>query len=295
MAAKTSVVMGVVFFAGLAILCRPATASEPAKPGDKVKMHFTCMLPNGKIAATSEAKVTEDGSLPKASIFVAREATEPLVVEAGDDCSSCGNPEERVFEEAIMASIAREVVGMRQGESQTLNLGAQLHRSVDPSKSMSNEGVLQINRERIRPKRIVMTREEYRQNSGKEPEETQPYSPWRTAAIPCNVASVSEKEVIVQCRSENGARVATPFGEGIVSETDKGFRILIDAKVGHLIRSGGFVGRIVNVDDRMITIDYRHPFGGETLKCEVKIDSIEQRAESKEAKSEAGTSVSSKQ
>jgi FKBP-type peptidyl-prolyl cis-trans isomerase 2 len=40
------------------------------------------------------------------------------------------------------------------------------------------------------------------------------------------------------------------------------------------VRSGGMIGRIVQVTDRMITIDYSHPFGYETLKCEVKVEDV---------------------
>jgi FKBP-type peptidyl-prolyl cis-trans isomerase 2 len=71
--------------------------------------------------------------------------------------------------------------------------------------------------------------------------------------------------------------VQTPFGKGTVKESGNVYIIDIDAKVGALVRSGPMVGRIVEVGEGetgTITIDYSHPFGGESLDCDITLEGI---------------------
>ena len=49
------------------------------------------------------------------------------------------------------------------------------------------------------------------------------------------------------------------------------YLIAINAQTGNLVRSGGFVGRVIAVDEQLITVDYGHPFGGEPLLCDVQV------------------------
>ena len=68
--------------------------------------------------------------------------------------------------------------------------------------------------------------------------------------------------------------VQTPFGVGRIREEADAYKIDIDARKGSLIRSGPLVGRITDVDDQFMVIDYRNPFGGETLSCDVTVSKI---------------------
>ena len=72
--------------------------------------------------------------------------------------------------------------------------------------------------------------------------------------------------------AQPGSVVDTPFGKGTIKENEKNYEIVIDASVGHLVRSQGLVGRVSEVQDRTIVIDYGNPFGGETLSCDVKVE-----------------------
>jgi FKBP-type peptidyl-prolyl cis-trans isomerase 2 len=265
--------MGAALLAGAFLICGDVRAADVIKPGDKVTINFTCRLSNGQIAATTDRTLTEDPNATKSAVLVPRGTADPLAMTAGAEQPELGKQSERGFEGEILTRLAGLVVGMKEGESQSFLLEA----SPIPAKSKEEAMVMQISRERLRPKDVKMTREEYLQQTGREAEVGQPYRVDRAIAIPCQVVSVSPEEVMVKCRLENGARVETPFGEGVVTESEKGYRITINAKIGHLVRTGGFVGRIAKVDDRMITIDYSHPFGYEALKCEVKTQNKEQR------------------
>lgn len=68
--------------------------------------------------------------------------------------------------------------------------------------------------------------------------------------------------------------VDTPFGKGAIRENEKNYEIVIDASVGSLVRTRGLVGRISEVRDGSIVVDYGHPFGGETLTCDIKVEPL---------------------
>jgi hypothetical protein len=99
--------------------------------------------------------------------------------------------------------------------------------------------------------------------------------------FPGKVESVTDKEVIVRLSPESRKEVVTPFGRGTIRELLDGYEIVIDARPGSLVRSGGFIGRITNVDDREITVDYTNPFGRETLVCDVLVESIKSASQEK--------------
>ena len=52
--------------------------------------------------------------------------------------------------------------------------------------------------------------------------------------------------------------------------------------MGILVRSAYLIGRITDVDDKTMTIDYRNPFGGATLSCDVTIQSITEAESNKD-------------
>jgi len=135
-----------------------------------------------------------------------------------------------------------------------------------------DERIIRMARVRRRPRVMRMMKEEYTRRIGKAPEVSQKvvFDP----AIPGEVTSVTETEVIVRFSAKPGAEVDTPFGRGVIREKQDRYEIVIDANVGTLVRSGPIVGRIVGVDERLITIDYGDPFGGEALVCDVMVESV---------------------
>ena len=266
------IIKGICFTAaGLALgACATIQPAVPIKPGDNVKIDFTCRLSNGEIAATTDRALASDDGVKKASIFQVRRSEEPLVITAGPDEKLYGRRGQMGFEGEIVAEAAEALVGMKPGETR------QFQVKRERNKPMGNEPmVLEMARIRTRAKEVRMTPEEYRGRTGKDPEVGQVYTV--DPAIPGKVESVSEQQVLIRFHAEPGAKVKTPLGQGELRETDKNYEIVIDAKKGDLVRTGAMVGRIVEVGERMITIDYSHPLGYEELKCEVKARNIEQR------------------
>jgi FKBP-type peptidyl-prolyl cis-trans isomerase 2 len=267
--AKTKAVMGAALLAGAFLICGDLKAADVIKPGDKVKIDFTCRLGNGEIAATTDKKISADTNIRKSSVFQPRQDDEALVITAGQDEAVYGKTGERPFEGEIVAEMGTAVVGMTPGETKNLNIKR------DPRNPQGNEPMfLDMARVRTRPKEMKMTADEYQSRTGKAPEVGQEYT--MDPAVPGKVSSISGGEVVVRFKAVSGTRVKTPLGQGEIRDGEKQYEIVIDAKKGDLVRSGGMIGRIVQVTDRMITIDYSHPFGYEALKCEVRAQSIEQ-------------------
>lgn len=246
-------------------------AAEQVKAGEKAMIHCTCRFKSGELAATTREALANDPSVPKSSVFQPAREYRPVPVVAGDGADATRGPNPgapRGFEGEISRQLGPKLVGMAVGERRVLDVASGV-----PAGLKHEDRFLQMARVRQRPKFLRMTPEEYKMRTQKDPQVDQAYV--IDPAVPGKVVSVDEKEVVIQFSAQPGQEVKTPLGKGVIREAEKHWEIVIDAKKGDLIRSGPMVGRIVEVDDRTITIDYGHPFGGEALSCEVEVVSIE--------------------
>ena len=114
---------------------------------------------------------------------------------------------------------------------------------------------------------MKMPKGDYEYRAHKSPAAGQPFI--IDPAFPGWVTAVSEQEVVIQFRAVPGNVIETPFGPGRIREEQDRYLVDIEAREGRLVRTGNRIGRIVKVDDKMILLDYRHPFGYETLMCDV--------------------------
>jgi len=265
--------IGMIWFAmslGLMGLWETPWAAEMVKAGDKVLIDCTCRLKNGEVAATTSGALARDPSVPKAPVFLPTQEYRAVLVVAGDGggLPQAPNLNRESFEGEISRRLAPGLVGMAVGEKKTMELASEVPAGLKP-----DDRFLQMARVRQRAKEIRMSRDQYRFRTGKDPEVGQDFV--LDPAIPGKVAAVTDTEVVVRFAAQPGQRVKTPFGAGVIRETEKNWEIVIDAREGDLVRSGPLVGRIVDVDERMIAIDYGHPFGGEKLTCDVTVDGVE--------------------
>ncbi|HYA42056.1 MAG TPA: hypothetical protein VEF34_12180 [Syntrophobacteraceae bacterium] len=262
-------VLGTVFF--LSFFCflhNPgpyAVEKDTIKPGDKVGIQFTCRFPNGEIAASTSSAVAKDSSLRKSAVYLPRSKDDPLEVTAGQSAAEKRFPVP--FLDEIVTRIAASVPGMRPDETRTIEI-----RSERPVAVPEKEQFLELARIMQRPKEIRMSRDEYKSRAGKDPELGAEYA--LDPDIPGKVASVSENEVLVRCSAQSGSVIETPFGKGTVRENGDRIEIVIEAARGTLVRMGPIVGRISDAREKMFTIDFGDPFGGEPLACEVKAERI---------------------
>jgi hypothetical protein len=229
--------------------------------GDRVEVALTCRIPSGELAASTS--LSEGGeAVAKASVFTPRSTSEPLVIAAGPGAGAPPAGRERSFEEEILERIGAEIVGKPSGQPMRLRLlaGRQPERG-------EADYVLAMARIRKRPAQARVTVDAYRSRMGKAPAVGDTYT--TDPALPGRVTSVQGDEVLIAFSPQDGPRVSTPLGEAEVRNVDDGYELHIDARPGQLVRTGHLVGRIIQVTADQILIDYRDPFGGETLECEV--------------------------
>jgi len=252
-----------------------AVGSKPesgriVQPGDVTDIRFFCRLQNGEVVAATDKAVGQQTIMPKSSVFLVRDKDGPLPVTAGVPIKKEPGDKETPFEMEIVDRLVTVVVGMKEGENRTVELKAENL----PERSRDNY-VLNIARVRERTKELRMTVGDYQARTGKSPETGQPFT--YDPAVQGQVEAVTQDEVVILFSAHAGDVVPTPFGPGLIRESEKAYEIEIDAHKGALVRTGQLVGRITDVNEKSIIIDYRNPFGGEPLQCDVAVDKIKEK------------------
>ena len=234
------------------------------RPGDASDVSYVCRFISGEMAASTDKDRAQ--SMPKSRVFMPTANDGPVSLTAV--ASGPLAAKERSFEEEIRDRLAVSIAGMKEGESRTIELTAQ------ELPERNAEGyVISIARVRERPKETKMSLDDFKRGSGgKAPEVGQTFI--MEPEFLGQVESVTDKEVVIRIKANPGDMIETPFGTGRILEEEKNYKVDINAVQGAIVRSGPFVGRIIGVDAQSITIDYRHPFGGETLICDVKVDKV---------------------
>jgi FKBP-type peptidyl-prolyl cis-trans isomerase 2 len=238
--------------------------NRTVQPGDKADIHFLCRLESGEIAAATN-DAPEDQ--PKSNIYVKRKDAGPLVITAIRPDEPIMPKQEVPFEAEIVNRLSKKVAGMKEGEKRQVRVSAENIPTRD-----EHNYIIRMARVRTRAKEMQMTASDYQTRTGKAPEVGQAFV--IDPAFPGRVETVTDREVVIRFSAKPGSVLSTPFGPGTVREEGQNYKVDIDARKGGLTRAGSMIGRIIDVDDQFITIDYRNPFGNETLTCEVTIEKI---------------------
>ncbi len=279
-----AMLVSMLAFAGCAspgkIGLAPGDAADPGKarvvrPGDVADIRFLCRLQSGEVVAATDKAVGQQEDLPKSAVFRLRDKDVPLAVTATASLPKTPGSKEAAFEEEIINRLTGVIVGMKAGETRTVNLAAE-----ELPERGKDDYLIRVARIRVRPKEMRMPIGDYQARTGKPPEVGQPFI--IDPAVQGKVEAVTQEEVVIRFSAQPGSVVPTPFGPGRIRETEKNYEIVIGAREGALVRTGPLVGRITDVDEQFITIDYRNPFGGETLICDVAVEKV---SEAKPAKS----------
>ncbi|HEX9023181.1 MAG TPA: thioredoxin family protein [Geobacteraceae bacterium] len=256
--------------------CASVETAQVIKPGDNVGIHFTCRLPNGDIAVTSEKEITADAKGVKSAIFVPREVEDLVKVVAGGD-PAYSSRQITDFEEDVMQGIAVGLPGTRSGE----------RREVELASSATVNGELRLNRIRHASKEKRISIDEFKAESGgKEPEVGQKI--YISRELPGVVKEIKDNTVLITFTATDGTVVTTPLGPGKVRDAGKRYDIIIEAKQGAVMRMGPWVGRVKYADDRNFDLDFSKTFGGEKLRCEVTAEVLKPAPPAQPGKEESG-------
>ena len=247
-----------------------ATEGPVIRRGDHTEIQFTCRFKDGELAISSSEGQgpTANPVLPLSRVFLPREKSTPLPLIAGEDPPEVSpSLSLRGFEGEVVHQLTNRIIGLREGERKVLELTAEKLDEKTPG-----EYTIQLARIRHRDKEQTLSVDEFREKTGVEPKVGQPLID--EPLLPGKVVSIKEGGVIVRFSGEDGKVVDTPFGKGTIHDKAGEYQIELNPRIGTLVRTGMFVGRIATVDNESFVIDYSHPFGGESLACDVKIESV---------------------
>ncbi|MBN1625270.1 MAG: hypothetical protein JW944_01995 [Deltaproteobacteria bacterium] len=240
------------------------TEHRVIKAGDKVTVDFTCRLKDGGIVMTTDADVLKDENKAKAGIFLPLKEYEPIPIVAG---SGKGGPDYgklKSLENEILEELSLVVAGMEEGSSASFEITSESTLGLN-----EDERYLSLSRVRRQPKKQKVNPVAFEKSQGRAPVPGDIVLSEEIEGVSITVVSVTEKEMEVRLEAKEGTMVYTPLGKGTIYDAGDYYKIIIDIHEGQLIRSGVIVGRVTVVEEDRFTIDYGHPFGYETLVCDV--------------------------
>lgn len=243
------------------LLLLTGCAVTPLRTGERASVEYLCRLDNGQaIAASAPA-----GSVPGASssFFSSREEG-PLHLTAGvrPEGEEPGLSED--FNSVLASRIALALPGIKPGEKKSLRFTAEPVKRSDGS-----DRLLPMALVRVRPKEFRIPLADYEARFGRKPAKGDSYGtdPLFTAAVD----RVTGTEVVIRFSPVKTEHLTTPFGPAHIRDAKERYEIVLEPKIGSLVRSGPILGRIVRITDTMFVIDYTNPFGGESLDCDIAV------------------------
>jgi FKBP-type peptidyl-prolyl cis-trans isomerase 2 len=236
------------------------------KQGDTAMVSYTCRLMSGEVVLTTREEIARDDAA-HAGIFLPfkKYGSEDLVAGGPDNYPRLGKL--KIFELEVAAQLAKAIVGMKVGENNTIVLKADV-----PSDLNDDDRYTTLGRVARKEKDQKVALKPLKDKLGHTPAIGE--QAFSFEGFVGTVKSITDKEAIIHIEVQDGRIVDQPFGKGVIKDYPDHYDIVTDAQVGHLVRSASQVGRIIKVTETTFTIDYGHPFGGEELMCDVRVESI---------------------
>jgi FKBP-type peptidyl-prolyl cis-trans isomerase 2 len=249
--------------------CAAQQASRVVQTDDPVRVSYVCMRQNGMIVDANDPAMVAASPASRAEVFNVPETPKPLVVVAGRKNSEIEKQINRRplgFKESLSLQLAEKIVGLATGETHHLDFQTEQQRAL-------HHGSRYLSLARVR------RRDKYKETTAQYYEKVMNKPPIPGDEVPTfkgftgKVVSVDGNRVII----ENIPRTAvmdTGFGSGRIVDKGDYFSIALDVHEGDLVRSGDNYGRIVEVKPNVFYIDFAHPYGGETLTCDVILEPV---------------------
>lgn len=252
--------------------CSSRRAERAIAAGDRVRVEYTCTLPNGDLVATTDDREGRDRAARKSVLFVAGEMEARSVLTAGPTPSASGGGQPKGFRSALIEKLSETLVGMKVGEIRKIALSASVENDLKDS-----ERFLQMARVRKRTKEKILTRDFFLRFSKGEPPDVGRQVRVEPGLLG-TVSSFDEKNVTLRITPEGEKEIDTDFGKGKIRDKDGHYEIELDVRPGTLVRIGPLVGRVSEVNEETFTLDFGHPFGGQVLLCTIRAVALEESA-----------------
>jgi FKBP-type peptidyl-prolyl cis-trans isomerase 2 len=236
------------------------------KQGDTAIVNYTCRLSNGEVVLTTREEIAGDKA-SHAAIFLPfkKYGPENLVAGGSDNYPKFGKL--KMFEWEAAVQVSQAIVGMKVGENYTIVLKSDI-----PSDLKEEDRYTTLGRVARKEKEQKVVLKVLKEKLGHVPAIGEQAFSYR--GFVGTVKGIIDKEALIHIEVEDGRIVDQPFGKGVIRDYPDHYDIVTTAQEGQLVRTASQVGRIIKVTETTFTIDYGHPFGGEELMCDVRIDSI---------------------
>ncbi|BBO92849.1 hypothetical protein [Desulfosarcina ovata] len=271
MMCKRNIQLGRTIIAGalaLSMLYGCTTTSTSVKrinAGDAVLVDYTCRIENGDILASTQEQIVFEKEAQVSHAFVPMKSYGSIPLMVNREMKKTGKPITRGLQEEISYRLGKQLIG--QAYDQILHL-AVASEAIENLPKM--ERYLQIAKIIRRPKQRDMPKADFIKVAGKEPKVGEIL--FEDRSLQWRVMDVQKDSVTIRYLAEEGQRITLPsFGEAIVREKDDHYNLEIQGRPGSLIRVGPYIGRIVDITNKLFIIDFEHPFGGRELSCEVTV------------------------
>ena len=232
--------------------------------GEKVRVEFTCRTPGNKVMDTTSPVLAKDESIAKARVFAPRQNLKPVDLTAGENPPDLKPGDIQFLDTDIRTGLAHALVGREKGKPLEVVLESKAQSRLEDSQRYRK-----IMRVRTVPRVQTIPCDQYQATHGRLPEIGELFK--ENGQAHAEVIALDPDNITIRLITDPPFTVDTPWGKARTDGDEKEVRVTIEAEVGTLVRTGGLIGRISEINEKNIVVDYGLPFGGQTLNCTVEI------------------------
>ncbi|VTR65942.1 hypothetical protein DESC_390045 [Desulfosarcina cetonica] len=252
-------IMGVALFFGCATT---SSRMDTIASGDTVQVNYTCRIEDGSILVTTRKEVAHDASARLSHAYIPPTSYAPVMIPVGKEVRLPDKPVVHPLTGEIAVCLSKQLEGLTYEDTHHLTVTTEAVADLPKM-----ERYMQYARTMRRPKQRSIPKAQFVANTGQEP--VAGATLFADRAMPWKVLNVSADSVEVQYLLTEGQKVMMPYGEAMVRDRGDHYDLEIEVRPGDLVRVGSYIGRIVDISDKLFFVDFEHPFGGRELACEV--------------------------
>ena len=262
----------------LASVNDPATSTSKNPTDTGRGLEYTCSIQNGSILVSTQEDIAKSPEYKKDRAFIYKKAYKPVNITDYDteQQNTALEGQLKYLEEVLIDNLVQATKEWKSGDSGSIKVTA------EPQNDLPlNERSIRLTKMKKHPKYTVYDKDIFTNFTGSKLALGEAVQ--LDTGIKGKVVSIENDEVKVAFEPISDQPVEGPFGIITVKDMGDHFVTDIDARKGAIVRVGPAVGKIVDVNNKNFQIDYAHPFGGETLQCDVKVVAINREMQQQES------------
>lgn len=253
-----------IAFLSIALISGCMAPAKKIQPGESVMLNYTCSIPEKGVVETNQEAVAKDEGSKKSRVFFKRSSYNPMTLVAGEDQPGQRSGDLKYLSPEIRTRLAHALVGKFRGRTYDITIESEVPEGIE-----DRHRYRYIERVRTVKKIQTLTRKDFIKGKHRDPvvgevfsEDGKPYA---------KVIAADEKHVKLQLIVDEKTTYEVPWGRARESTAGDEVKVFIETEVGTPVRTGGLIGRVSEINEKYVIIDYGHPFAGYPLNCKVKI------------------------